>query len=185
MKSKKIANYPNYTIYEDGRIISHAQNTPRELKPQKVTQSRKKYLQVRLYGDDARITKEGRRLGKLYYVHRLMWETFKGKIPKDKEIDHIDNDPHNNHINNLQLISRGDNMLRYIREEYNEENARARKEEIRKLYKELGNISEVARRLDLGYTSVWRVCKNLKIQTEYKNGKRTFYYIKDDEDYTV
>ena len=178
MNSKKIAGYPRYEVCEDGRIISYANPQSRELKPQKVTQSRKKYLQVRLFNNEYP-------KGRLHYVHRLVWEAFKGEIPRDKEIDHIDNDPHNNDINNLQIISRSDNMLRYIREEYNEENARARKEEIRKLYKQLGNISEVARTLDLGYTSVWRVCKNLKIQTEYKNGTRTFYYIKDDEDYTV
>jgi len=45
-------------------------------------------------------------------IHRLMWETFKGKIPKNKVIDHIDNNPKNNQIKNLQLLSHRDNIIK-------------------------------------------------------------------------
>jgi hypothetical protein len=43
--------------------------------------------------------------------HRLVYETFVGKIPKDLEIDHIDGDKHNNDITNLRAVSRSENML--------------------------------------------------------------------------
>lgn len=45
-------------------------------------------------------------------VHRLVYETFKGKIPHGMTIDHIDNNKANNHISNLQILSRGENTAK-------------------------------------------------------------------------
>lgn len=42
-------------------------------------------------------------------VHRFVWEYFKGPIPKGSTVDHIDEDKNNNKINNLQLLTRGEN----------------------------------------------------------------------------
>lgn len=42
-------------------------------------------------------------------VHRFVYEFFKGPIPDGMTIDHIDGDKLNNDIDNLQLMSRGDN----------------------------------------------------------------------------
>lgn len=52
--------------------------------------------------------------GKLLYVHRIVWELVYGLIPSNYEIDHIDRNPSNNHIDNLRLASKTDNM-RYRR----------------------------------------------------------------------
>lgn len=52
--------------------------------------------------------------GKLYYVHRVVWSLVYGEIPEGYEIDHIDRNPSNNHIDNLRLASKCDNM-RYRR----------------------------------------------------------------------
>lgn len=38
---------------------------------------------------------------KQYAVHRIVWELFNGKIPKDMQIDHLDGDSKNNLISNL------------------------------------------------------------------------------------
>lgn len=39
-------------------------------------------------------------------VHRLIWETFNGDILNDLTIDHIDVNPQNNNLSNLQLLTR-------------------------------------------------------------------------------
>lgn len=53
-------------------------------------------------------------LGIRYYCHRLVWEIFNGKIPKNKVLDHIDKilvgDVCNNKINNLQLLDNHNNV---------------------------------------------------------------------------
>lgn len=42
-------------------------------------------------------------------VHVLVWETFKGKRDKSKVIDHINNDPKDNRLTNLQEITPREN----------------------------------------------------------------------------
>lgn len=42
-------------------------------------------------------------------VHRLVYETIIGSIPNELTIDHIDANPQNNNIENLQLMTREDN----------------------------------------------------------------------------
>ena len=46
---------------------------------------------------------------KYYRVSRFIFECFKGKIPLDKQVDHIDNCKENNSISNLQLLSPKEN----------------------------------------------------------------------------
>lgn len=45
--------------------------------------------------------------GKVYFVpaHKLVWLTFKGKIPIGYQINHIDENKQNNHISNLNLMT--------------------------------------------------------------------------------
>ena len=51
-----------------------------------------------------------------YYVHRLVWETFKGEIPEGLQIDHINNDRTDNRLKNLQLVTCSENnRLKYER----------------------------------------------------------------------
>jgi hypothetical protein len=47
--------------------------------------------------------------------HRIIWETFNGEIPKGMTIDHINNIPYDNRIENLQLLSRTDNTKKSVR----------------------------------------------------------------------
>ena len=42
-------------------------------------------------------------------VHRLVWKQKNGDIPKDKFVDHIDNNKGNNSITNLQLLTNSEN----------------------------------------------------------------------------
>ena len=46
--------------------------------------------------------------GKRDYLHRVVWESINGKIPKGYDIHHIDCDKTNNHIDNLELYSKSE-----------------------------------------------------------------------------
>ncbi len=45
-------------------------------------------------------------------VHRMIAECYLGPIPKNKEVDHIDGNPSNNHVSNLQYLTREENMAK-------------------------------------------------------------------------
>ena len=47
---------------------------------------------------------------KLYSVHCLVWQTFRGAIPNGMVIDHIDGNRGNNALSNLRLVSQSENM---------------------------------------------------------------------------
>lgn len=46
---------------------------------------------------------------KIFYIHRLVFETFNKKIPFNYIIDHIDNNRLNNNLNNLRLFTKKQN----------------------------------------------------------------------------
>lgn len=58
------------------------------------------YLKVRL-------SKDG--VIKNHYVHRLVWEAFNGKIPELMQVNHIDENCHNNLLSNLNLMTSKEN----------------------------------------------------------------------------
>lgn len=47
-----------------------------------------------------------------YLVHHLVWDTFREEKRNGRilQVDHIDNDPHNNCIDNLQLLTNRENL---------------------------------------------------------------------------
>ena len=51
---------------------------------------------------------------KSFKVHRLVYEAFYGKIPKNMTVDHIDEDIHNNHYSNLRLLTASENIKSYL-----------------------------------------------------------------------
>lgn len=55
---------------------------------------------------------KNRKGSKNLYVHRLVYRTFVGVIPSDKEIDHIDNNKYNNSVDNLQLLTHSENICK-------------------------------------------------------------------------
>lgn len=44
-----------------------------------------------------------------WYAHRLVWEVIHGPVPKRMEVDHLDGDPSNNRLDNLQLVTGSEN----------------------------------------------------------------------------
>ena len=41
---------------------------------------------------------------------RVIWAWFNSEVPAGYDVDHIDNDPHNNRLENLQLLTREQNL---------------------------------------------------------------------------
>ena len=80
-----------YLANEDGNIYSTRRK--KYLSPQK--NNKYGHSKVRLYNNGW--------AGK--FVHKLVWEAFNGKVENGYEIDHIDNDPTNNRLDNLQLLT--------------------------------------------------------------------------------
>jgi len=48
-----------------------------------------------------------------HYLHRDIWESVNGKIPKGYDIHHKDGDRTNNHIDNLELYSKSEHAHRF------------------------------------------------------------------------
>ena len=161
--SKTIEGYDAYEITEEGKVFSHKGKKPRLLKPQPASQSKKGYVQVRLYDDSGK-------LGKLQYVHRLVWQTFKGEIPKGLEIDHIDGNPRNNNLTNIQLLSRRENTDKYNRKIQGGSILRDKRDELIKDYEELGSFKKVAKKWGVSITAVNRVVRN-RVHTILDTGK--------------
>lgn len=88
---KKINGYDNYYASNDGHIYNI--KTGRQLRP---CTSQCGYHYVTL-------SKKG--ICRTYTVHRLVWTAFNGDIPKDMEINHIDDVKTNNNLANLEIVT--------------------------------------------------------------------------------
>jgi hypothetical protein len=49
-----------------------------------------------------------KRNGKKYDEHRLVWEDANGPIPRGYVVHHVDEDPRNNSLDNLSMMTRAD-----------------------------------------------------------------------------
>lgn len=94
-----IKGYENkYAITEDGRVYSIRYK--RYLKPVKCG----KYHQVALSSDG---------VYHMFYIHRLVAEAYIPNPNNELEVDHIDGNTHNNCVDNLEWVSREENMKRF------------------------------------------------------------------------
>ena len=89
------------TINEFGRVWNHRTN--REQK--QVSSGPYKKVKVR----------NGKGSYLRDYIHRLVVEHFIGPSPEpDMLVNHKDGDTHNNHVNNLEWVTPGENILHYL-----------------------------------------------------------------------
>ena len=93
----KFRDYSNYEIYEDGRIWSY---------------KRKKFLKPLILpsGYQMVLLTDNKGKQKMYYLHRVVYETFSGEpIPEGMQVNHIDERKDNNARTNLNLMSPKEN----------------------------------------------------------------------------
>lgn len=183
-----IDGFDDYLITSDGKVFSTRRKKPIQLKPQRASQSKKKYLQVRLFNEHTysktKVDKKGnpKQVGKLFYIHRLVYENFIGEIAEGLTIDHIDENTNNNSVNNLQVITQRQNVLRYYHKD-GRKYLRKHRDDMIDLYKECKNYKEVAKVFDCSVTSVYRVIRNIKFPSgrEYDKFVTPFDDIITDE----
>jgi hypothetical protein len=94
MNWKTIENYPKYQISDCGLLMNSRGNI---LKPGKNCDG---YLHVDLY-------KNGKR--KTCKIHRLVAQAFIPNPENKPQVDHIDRDPSNNHVDNLRWATSSEN----------------------------------------------------------------------------
>lgn len=94
--AKRVVGYCNYTVSKQGIVFG----VNGELK-QRTEKTGYKRVQLNKFGKR-----------KNFLVHRLVYETFLGPIPEGYQIDHIDHDKTNNHIDNLRALPASVNMAR-------------------------------------------------------------------------
>ena len=92
-----IVAFESYTISEGAHIISTFTG-----KEKQTYLSHNGYKKVKL-----------RRNKKSYsrFVHKLLYQTFRGPIPKGFEVNHKDLNKLNNSLSNLEIISKRDNIV--------------------------------------------------------------------------
>ena len=111
------------------------------------------YYQVRLYKNS---------IGKMYLIHRLIWETFNGQIPEGYELNHLDEIPSNNRLSNLSLVTHKENINYGTR---NERSAKKRSKAVLQfdlqgiLIKEYSSTKQVERELGFGQGNIVNCCK--------------------------
>lgn len=153
---KVIKEFPDYVISNYGRVKrikdSKTSNIGKFLKPQF---DRDGYLHVNLYKNGKSKTKK---------IHKLVTEAFIGPCPKGYEVNHIDGNKKNPHVDNLEYITHSKNIkhaykldLRSQKCESNN-NSKLKKEDIlkiRKLYEaEKYYQKEIAKLFDVSQSHI-------------------------------
>ena len=93
---KKIKNYPNYLISDQGRVYSYY--TKKFLKPRKKNSG---YFQIGLRKNGVR---------KFYIIHRLVALAFIPNPENKRTVNHIDGCKINNFIHNLEWATQSENV---------------------------------------------------------------------------
>ena len=102
-----------------------------------------------------------------YYVHRYIYEVFKGEISEGMHTDHCDNDRKNNSISNLQLLTPKENQNKSNCKKVYSLNLETNE---KKIFDSLSQASEFYQIIN---SSITLNCqKKIKFCKSKKNGKR-------------
>jgi hypothetical protein len=99
MKTTILPGFSRYLIYDEGKVVVRATE-----KIMKVHDDGKNgYLKLKLTNDD------GIRIH--FWLNRLIYTAFNCSIPAGMEVDHIDGNRLNNHLENLSLVTHKQNCV--------------------------------------------------------------------------
>ena len=98
-KLKKIPGYSNYSVTTSGKVLTNRLRAG-EMKP---TIDRAGYLRISMIGDT------GKR--KAVYVHQAVAMAFLANPENKLQVNHIDNNPSNNQVCNLEWCTAKENRL--------------------------------------------------------------------------
>ena len=111
---KEINGIPDYYISKYGDVYttkySQRYNVNCDMNILKPRYHPSGYLYVGLFNGTG---KDKKRIWKR--VHRLVAEHFIGEIPPKMVINHKNFDKHDNHVNNLEIVTSSQNRLHYLR----------------------------------------------------------------------
>lgn len=112
---------------------------------------------------------------KAYSAHILVWENFKGQIPKGYVIDHIDGVRDNNNLSNLRLISQSENMYNAMANGHKGQRGVKQIDSNNNIIQIFISIAEAARYLQISRDKLVSIIKQKK---EYNN---SFWQYVDSE----
>lgn len=158
---KEIKDYPTYRVSNLGRVKAtkyysniHKKYYDRELILKEKT-NKFGYKFVGLSNKNGRKNKS---------IHRIVAETFIENPNNYNEVNHIDGNKTNNHIDNLEWCTRRDNILHAYMLGLKKGNSKAKYKVIQSLngktIKIWNNISEIKATLGLDYSSLYQCCNN-------------------------
>lgn len=105
---KPIPGYPNYEVSNWGRIFIVKNGTRVEKLPRPCN-NRERYLNIRLWNKGQK---------KKICVHNLVAKVFLGEIPEGYVVDHINNNPSDNYVTNLQIVTVAENSQKAAKHSY-------------------------------------------------------------------
>ena len=100
-----ISLHPDGTFWKKARITNFGRIVPIEPKRMEVN-LKSGYLGIVVW-------KHGKQ--HLALAHRVAWILLKGQIPEHMDINHKDGNKHNNNPDNLEVVTRGNNLLHAYR----------------------------------------------------------------------
>jgi len=107
MRFKIVPNFPDYEISEDGKtVISIKTGKAKAIRPDK-----NGYPRTTLF---KKVDGKCKRFDYTLHVISAMTWIVGGFIPKEMEVDHIDDDKTNPHKDNLQVITKKENTLKMV-----------------------------------------------------------------------
>lgn len=183
---KILDKFPNYIIQKDGKIFSMSKNVYLKAFKSKQGNSGKYRYQVTLVDNNG--TQQQHR------VHRIVAQAFIPNPENKGEINHIDGDPSNNNVNNLEWSTKQENMT-HASENYlftgTQKGVRVTKVVSKEIeVGEYGSMQEASRKLGFGRhgnANISDVCKkNINIlearelkedHVPYTSGGYVFRYL--------
>ena len=105
---KPIPGYPNYEVSNWGRIFIVKNGTRIEKLPRPCS-GREQYLSIQLWNQGQK---------KKICVHNLVAKVFLGEIPEGYVVDHINNNPSDNYVTNLQIVTVAENSQKAAKHSY-------------------------------------------------------------------